>query len=180
MRITHTLSLLITLAGISDSAWAESPKRRGPDYSQTWCAATERIYFSCQIGKKTVSLCGSDQITKTEGYLQYRFGLISKEHELIFPSTQKHPRGQFQDDLSSSAQSFSYEIGFEREGYSYRIFIDTAARVESFGYGVSVGRAGEIARILKCTGHIYEDRAALWKVHDNQVIEHRQAESTLR
>ncbi len=167
----RALGILLVSASVGGSCWADDPLRRGLDHSQTLCVPAERVYFSCQIGRKTVSLCGSDQITKTSGYLQYRFGRIGKEPELIYPPTQTHPRGQFRDSLVMSAQSYSYEIGFQRGEYSYRIFADSAARAQSYGWGIFVSRGEEPSRMLSCTGQIFEDSTTLSRMYDQAVLE---------
>jgi hypothetical protein len=160
--------VLVSQDGI---CWADSPPRRELDYGQTLCAPAERVYFSCRIGLKTVSLCGSEQLTKTSGYLQYRFGRIGIDPELIYPPTQMHPRGQFWDYLSMSAQAVFNEIGFQLEEYRYRIIINTAARVESFGYGVTIEKNGKLLKTLRCADHIYEDRTALFRIHDQELMD---------
>lgn len=38
------------------------------------CTDSERIIFNCQVSKKTLSLCASQNISKKSGYLYYRFG----------------------------------------------------------------------------------------------------------
>jgi hypothetical protein len=41
------------------------------------CTKGEKVVFSCALksSTKTVSLCSSQKLTKSEGYLQYRFGV---------------------------------------------------------------------------------------------------------
>lgn len=80
----------------------------GNAFSQSHCATDETEYFSCQIIKsfKVTSLCGNAQNSelKTNGWLQYRFGIIGKP-ELTYPSSKSsssekfelnyfHPRGE--------------------------------------------------------------------------------------
>ena len=48
------------------------------------CKLHEQTIFSCSLGKKMVSVCGSEAISPTVGYVQYRFG-IKGQAELLFP-----------------------------------------------------------------------------------------------
>lgn len=171
------LAALIYVSGPSPESWATTPPRPAPDHRQTWCAQDERIYFSCQIGQKTVSLCGSDRITKTEGYLQYRFGRLGKEAELLYPAAPVHPQGQFRDYMELGAQAFLYEISFQREGHEYTVFVDTSAGMPTYGMGIFVGKVGDPLRMLSCTGKVHEDRAAEFRMYDGKVLERHTGES---
>ncbi|MBS0586901.1 MAG: hypothetical protein JSS37_02860 [Proteobacteria bacterium] len=59
--------------------------------AESHCREQERIVFSCSLGKKTVSVCASADLSATGGYLQYRFGQKGGL-ELAFPDlTQATP-----------------------------------------------------------------------------------------
>src|SRR5512147_2857202 len=49
------------------------------------CQPPLRALFSCMAGAKTISICGSADLTTSGGLLQYRFGPPSAA-ELIYPS----------------------------------------------------------------------------------------------
>lgn len=73
----------------------------------THCKPDERIVFSCPFKPgKTASLCASSDLTKTTGTLQYRYGVVGKKPELMFPDLEErtvernHPKNWF--DWSSS------------------------------------------------------------------------------
>lgn len=52
----------------------------------THCKPDERVVFSCPFKHgKTASLCASADLTKTTGTLQYRYGVIDKTPELVYP-----------------------------------------------------------------------------------------------
>jgi hypothetical protein len=48
------------------------------------CAPPLRTLFSCKTGTRTISICGSADLTPTSGLLQYRFGRAS-DAEVIYP-----------------------------------------------------------------------------------------------
>jgi hypothetical protein len=138
---------------------------------ESLCADSERIYFSCRIGKKFVSLCGSQEITREAGYLQYRFGVKGKTPELIYPVPQAHPKGKFSNSLRTTAQTFSYQIGFEQGKYRYRIFIDTAARAESYGDGIFVYNGPTLVTTLHCSSDMVEDLGALERLYRQDIVD---------
>lgn len=55
------------------------------------CTAEEDTVFSCDLGKKVVSVCASKPLTANSGYLQYRYGTLGKP-ELLFPSASVSPK----------------------------------------------------------------------------------------
>ena len=50
------------------------------------CERDEKTVFSCNLGRKMVSVCASPDVSPTRGYLQYRFGQIDGfEPEMSVP-----------------------------------------------------------------------------------------------
>ena len=68
-----------------------------------------------------VSLCGSHDLTKTKGYLQYRFGVPGKI-ELEFPKDQQATQKLFRYEHYFRFQVDNTSISFSSEGYEYSIF----------------------------------------------------------
>lgn len=63
--------------------------------AESHCHPHEQIIFSCSLGKKTVSVCASNDFSANNGYLQYRFGQQNTP-ELVFPVlTESAPVSQF-------------------------------------------------------------------------------------
>ena len=87
------------------------------------CARNEQIIFNCTLQRSTkiVSLCGSKDLTKESGYLQYRFGLPGKV-DLEFPKTRTRTQEQFTYSHYFRYQVDLTEINFTSEGYQYQIF----------------------------------------------------------
>lgn len=62
----------------------------------THCNPHEKVVFSCPFKNgKTVSLCGSADLSKDTGTLQYRFGRVGRGLELSYPKPAEHPRENF-------------------------------------------------------------------------------------
>ena len=138
--------------------------------TKSLCKNGEKVYFSCQVNSKVVSLCGSSKIDQTTGYLQYRFGLPNKSPELSYPLTHTHPRRYFVNSLQTSAKTFSYEIGFRKDAYSYRVYVDTAALTASLGYGIFVKKDNEATKITRCTRNVEVSKEAFSSFYENNVI----------
>ena len=67
------------------------------------CSGQEQTVFSCSLGKKIVSVCASNDISPTSGYLQYRFGQKNAP-ELTFPASTEPSRHA---DIQARALMFS-------------------------------------------------------------------------
>jgi hypothetical protein len=87
------------------------------------CTADEQVIFSCSLQRsgKIASLCGSKNLDKTTGYIQYRFGLPEKT-ELEFPSGRSDTRQKFRYAHYFRARVDETEISFDNKGYRYTIF----------------------------------------------------------
>ncbi|HEX6650497.1 MAG TPA: hypothetical protein VF075_13195 [Pyrinomonadaceae bacterium] len=89
------------------------------------CQRDEKVVFSCTVTKaaKIVSLCSSKQLTKEQGYLQYRFGLPDKV-ELEYPKQRGRPQDAFKYSHYFRAQVDLTELSFSSNGYEYSIVDD--------------------------------------------------------
>lgn len=127
------------------------------------CAKAEHIIFSCltkraaatssKIPAKIVSLCASSDLTKEQGYLQYRYGLPGKV-ELEFPSSRTATQQQFQYTHYMRYQVDLTEINFEIDGYQYQIFDDyngeEKPRISTEGVSVTApGKSKEVSFVCR-------------------------------
>ena len=89
----------------------------------TLCTDGEKSLFSCSVKRsaKMVSLCASADVTKTRGYVQYRFGLPGKV-ELEYPADKARSQEKFEYHHYFRAQVDETEISFSSGGYKYSIF----------------------------------------------------------
>jgi hypothetical protein len=99
------------------------------------CDKTEKVVFSCQLeNKKTVSLCSSPNLSKSTGYMVYRYGSNMKSIELAYPEI---------DALNQSNSTIHLEDYFRLD--ISRIPNDSKASivfyVDSFGYALGTGHS---------------------------------------
>ena len=81
----------------------------------THCKVNEMVVYSCSTGSHILSLCASPDISKNQGYLQYRYGLRGK------PELQ-HPAGLFKPgNLMFSGGGGTY-LQFNKGGFTYTVF----------------------------------------------------------
>ena len=103
---------------------ASQPTALGPN---SLCTKDEQIIFSCTLKRtakrpaRIASLCGSRDLAKDRGYLQYRFGLPRKV-ELEFPKDRSHTQEQFRYSHYFRFQVDLTEITFKTDDYEYEIF----------------------------------------------------------
>lgn len=96
----------------------------------TLCNSDEKIAFPCWVsGSKMVSLCASPDLSKTTGYLQYRFG-NSASIELDYPQRQVSPASAFKYLQYYFPKGGTTAMSFTLSAYRYSLFRTTSA----FGY----------------------------------------------
>lgn len=91
----------------------------------TLCAKDERVIFACGLRRpaKIVSVCGSKDLTRDTGYLQYRFGLPGKV-ELEFPKDRTGTQQKFEYTHYMRALVDLNEINFSVDGVDYSVVDD--------------------------------------------------------
>lgn len=91
--------------------------------SESLCEADEQILFACSVGKaaKLVSLCGSQKLNQSAGYVRYRFG--SHENiEFTFPSSKVGSLSKFKYSHYFRYQFDQTSVSFSNGGFEYHVF----------------------------------------------------------
>ncbi len=141
-RLPQTAMFLIAFLGIALTFGAVRPAKptatapgsnlrlgAAPLQPNSLCATSERIIFSCLSRRagskltKIVSLCGSPDLTRERGYLQYRYGVPAKI-ELEYPNSRAGTQQMFKYTHYMRYRVDLTEINFELDGYQYQIFDD--------------------------------------------------------
>ncbi|MDM8548137.1 peptidylprolyl isomerase PrsA family protein [Candidatus Venteria ishoeyi] len=78
------------------------------------CAADEKVLFSCQSNEnKLLSVCASQDLSASNGYVQYRYGANANAVEKTFPETRNQTQTAFQYQsglLSFKNGSITYQV----------------------------------------------------------------------
>lgn len=116
---------------------------------QTFCSPEENDLFTCSIGRKTVSICSSKDLSRTSGYVQYRFGVSNRDPELVYPVDKDRSVFKFSYGVEGAAKSSLENLQFSLSNNSYTIYEERAA-FDTNGAGIIVKtHDGKISR-LKC------------------------------
>jgi hypothetical protein len=119
--------------------------------SPTLCETGEKALFSCGVGKKTVSICASSDLTARTGYLQYRFGPSRDRLEMVYPKVKQHPARLFSLSADGGAKASSEQLSFSNGDYHYVVFVERAV-FDWNGQGIVVHKAGKLIAHLPCSG----------------------------
>lgn len=121
----------------------------------TLCRDNERTVFSCPLDSsaKLVSLCGSRDLAKGSGSLQYRFGR-SGEVELEFPKDRHDSREAFRHSHYARYQVDRFAVSFSSKDHRYTVFDDRDGETAppTHKAGVAVTPPGQKPRELLCRG----------------------------
>jgi len=119
------------------------------------CFSDEKIIFSCSSTKgKTISLCSST-FTESDGYLQYRYGVIGEIPELIFPKKQEHPKAHFLSGTVPYSGGGASYLTFNKGKYSYTVFTGIGKGWEK--EGVIVKKTGKQIAYVPCDGPLISE-----------------------
>jgi len=113
------------------------------------CSEGEVVVFNCSAGKKLISVCASRDISRTSGYLQYRFGTLAKTELSVPANTTPAPGTVVPGDLMFSGGGGTY-LRFKTADISYTVYTAVSG---SWGDkdGVAIDRAGKRISHLSCT-----------------------------
>lgn len=106
------MKLLVTLLFTTLSAQALA--------DNSHCSKEEKTVFPCTVGKKIVSICASQNLSPTAGYMQYRFGRKGMP-ELSIPRPDQHPLKHVEVDAYQAGSGQTGSITFKNGQYSYTV-----------------------------------------------------------
>ena len=143
------------------------------------CTSAEQIVFSCTIGKKILSVCASNILSKQAGYMQYRFGQKNKI-EMSYPETPQHPRQFIFFSSVPYAGGGEAHLRFANGQYEYIVYDRTTKgewgkaghRPTFFSAGVVIRKDKKIISNLKCRPEDHASiRAVAYEIMDQEEFE---------
>ncbi len=116
---------------------------------ESLCFVDEVAVFSCSsTNGKTISLCSSPILTESEGYLQYRYGVIGKIPELVHPKRPEHPKEHFISGTAPYSGGGASYLKFSKGKHSYTVFTGIGKGWEK--EGVVVKKSGKQIAYVAC------------------------------
>jgi hypothetical protein len=131
------------VSSITNATWAQY----SGEYQQSpLCSKKEITLWSCKTGKRVYSLCSSQTVTRTSGYIQYRASSSGKV-VLTYPTDRKPPLGSF---IYNSFANGDASIEFKNNGYEYTL-VDPIRKASSIN--VSAPIASDKQTTINCGGN---------------------------
>lgn len=133
------------------------------------CAPDEQVLFSCRTkgAGKSIALCASKHLSKSDGYIQYRFGRGGTV-ELEFPGRREKTQQEFRYSHYSRFQVDRVGVSFSRAGFTYSIFENYEGDMGPAAkqYGIEVTGTGNSAKAtsIECEGKVVSKLSALQDV----------------
>jgi hypothetical protein len=114
------------------------------------CTQDEKTIWSCETtGRKIVSICGSRELNKERGYLQYRFGRPGRV-ELEYPRQRQNTQTAFSYFRYTRPLVTYLGLRFQTGGYDYEVYDNSNEEAGAGGSeaGVTVTPTGNTARTV--------------------------------
>lgn len=122
----------------------------------SFCFSDEEVVFSCRsTDGETISLCSSSKVTKSDGFMQYRFGTVGQIPTFIFPKALRHPKDDFKSGTVPYSGGGASYIKFIREDYSYTVFTGIGKGWEK--EGLVVKKMDEPFSYIQCDGSVVSE-----------------------
>lgn len=113
------------------------------------CSAEETVVFSCSVGKKTVSVCASADLSPTTGSLQYRFGALGANAlEMTYPELSVRPASVIQAGALVYSGGGGAYMRFTKGDYAYVVYTGSGRGWDK--EGVAIERNGKITTSFAC------------------------------
>jgi hypothetical protein len=146
-----------------------------PLKASSLCAPDEKTIWSCETAaRKIVSLCGSKQLDKEHGYLQYRFGRPGHV-ELEYPRARENTQTAFAYFRYTRPLVTFLGLRFKINEYDYEVY-DNSNEEERGGSeaGVTVTPAGNAAKTAdyRCRKPVVHHLIELEEVVPNTEMSH--------
>lgn len=113
------------------------------------CTDQEKTVFSCNVGKKIVSVCASKDLSPTAGSIQYRFGPAGNP-EIKLPDPAAHPASSAKGGTLMYSGGGGAFMRFTKGEYHYVVYTGFGKGWEK--EGVVVDKSGKLVANFACKG----------------------------
>jgi hypothetical protein len=117
--------------------------------AETHCSPDEKVMFSCSTGNMIfASVCASNDLSKTSGYIQYRFGRIGSPELVVPETTSIHPSKVTSGNIIKYSGNSGTFLRFTNREYGYVIYRGKDKDVPK--EGIALESNGKIITNLWC------------------------------
>lgn len=149
------MRMVIGLSCLAMSAIAAWPCSAAA--APTLCKADELVVFSCPTDAHTASICASKSISKSDGYMQYRYGRRDSV-DLTYPDAGEKPADVFTSGTMSFSGGGGAWLRFSKGPYVYTIFTAIGkwgpSGSPADAAGVTVTKDGKVFANFPCRGGV--------------------------
>jgi len=150
-RILKALTIVALFVLLSNNVFAATGSNVAAPISL--CTSREVVLFSCDIGGKKVSLCGTKVEREKPLLVQYRFGRLGARPELEYPSKATEALSAFDFGTVNNTSGFPLQtISFNIPGAAYDIMTTDQTDYTRWApfTGVGVTIRGKTTTLLEC------------------------------
>ena len=102
-------------------------------------------------------MCGSPDLAKESGTLQYRYGFIGKRLELEYPNSNDNVDKKFSITSSGSGKWHDRKINFEINNFTYSLSSYENMNIPEEDFSISIFKNRKIFRYLICIKNSIHD-----------------------
>jgi len=117
------------------------------DVHKSLCQTKEKVVFSCSTGKKLISVCASENLSSSAGYVQYRFG-TNEKLEFSFPEPKAHPDSFSTKGILAYSGGGAGYMRLNKGAYSYVVYSGMGQGWDK--QGVAVEKNGKLLSNILC------------------------------
>lgn len=165
---TKTVALVSAVKVTGDGPAPAKPAASAGKGQSSFCTGIEDVVFACRSGAKLVSVCAAKQLSRSKGFVQYRFGKPDSPDpmELVLPE------GEPLAAKAATGESVPFSGGggawlrFKKGAYSYTVYTGIGkwgpkgeTREKA---GLQVMQGGKSVANLKCSGPVTSQLGPDW------------------
>ena len=116
------LMLMWLMCWASQSSAQPTRDKQKENLKYSLCKSTEHVVFTCKLKNKLASVCASENLNKTSGYIQYRFG-DKQKIQLQVPSKKIEDRINVSyETQAAGASGIRDTLQFQSGNYYYQVY----------------------------------------------------------
>lgn len=146
-RLRRPAAAFLALLALSGGVRAGERNEALPEHL---CLAEEKVLFACQEGKRRISVCGSPDLSRQAGYVQFRYGVPGSEEMIAWPEASFPRRHVIKGNVLMAGRMGVY-FRFRMEDTSFVVYhvrdVQAGLVISSGGLPVSKRRCDRVSTV---------------------------------